>query len=74
MLQVSIIPADHTGNLYSFLKPLMNELFILKNVGMEVKFPNGSVKVKVHLLLASGDIVGVQELIHHSGHNSTYGC
>ncbi|KAG2216539.1 hypothetical protein INT45_004230 [Circinella minor] len=53
MLQVSIIPADHTGNLYSFLKPLMNELFILKNVGMEVKFPNGSVKVKVHLLLAS---------------------
>ncbi|KAG2216785.1 hypothetical protein INT45_009672 [Circinella minor] len=74
MLQVSIIPADHTGNLYSFLKPLMNELFILENAGMEVRFPNGSVKVKVHLLLASGDIVGVQELIHHSGHNSSYGC
>ncbi|KAG2216592.1 hypothetical protein INT45_001980 [Circinella minor] len=74
MLQVSIIPADHTGNLYSFLKPLMNELFILENAGMEVKFPNGSVKVKVHLLLASGDIAGIQELIQHSGHNSTYGC
>ncbi|KAG2215835.1 hypothetical protein INT45_002904 [Circinella minor] len=74
MLQVSIILADHTGNLYSFLNPLMNELFILENAGMEVRFPNGAVKVKVHLLLASGDIVGVQELIHHSGHNSSYGC
>ncbi|KAG2219652.1 hypothetical protein INT45_012353 [Circinella minor] len=46
MLQVSIILADHTGNLYSFLKPLMNELFSLENAGMEVKFRNGSVKVK----------------------------
>ena len=74
MMQVAIIPADHTGNIYSFLRPLLNELRILENGGMKVNCADGTFDAKVHLLLASGDIIGVQELIHHSGCNSLYGC
>lgn len=73
-MQVAIIPADHTGNIYSFLRPLMNELRVLEDAGMIVDCADGPINVKVHCLLASGDIIGVQELIHHSGCMSLYGC
>ncbi|KAI9243657.1 hypothetical protein BDA99DRAFT_448935 [Phascolomyces articulosus] len=74
MIQVAIIPADHTGNIYSFLRPLINELRVLEDGGMRVNCGNSSIHVKVHCLLASGDIIGVQELIHHKGCMSLYGC
>ena len=73
-MQVAIIPADHTGNIYSFLRLLLNELRILESAGMKVDCPDGTFDVKVHLLLASDDIIGVQELINHGGCNTLYGC
>ena len=74
MLQVAIIPGDHNGDLFSFLTPLLNELRILEDGGLKIICKDGSFNFKVHLLLASGDIIGVQELMHHKGHNSEYGC
>ena len=74
MLQVAIIPADHTGNLYSFLKPLLNKLRILQDAGMRVTCPSGIFEFNVHLMLTSGDIIGVQEICHHAGHSALYGC
>ncbi|KAG2223481.1 hypothetical protein INT45_001229, partial [Circinella minor] len=74
MLQVAIIPGDHNGDLFSFLTPLLNKLRILEDGGLKVICEDGLFNFKVHLLLASGDIIGVQELIHHKGHNSDYGC
>ncbi|KAG2216487.1 hypothetical protein INT45_001813 [Circinella minor] len=71
---VAIIPGDHNGDLFSFLTPLLNELCILEDGGLKVICEDGLFNFKVHLLLASGDIIGVQELIHHKGHNSDYGC
>ncbi|KAI9247956.1 hypothetical protein BDA99DRAFT_591565 [Phascolomyces articulosus] len=74
MIQVAIIPTDHTSNIYSFLRPLINELRVLKDGGMRVNCGNSSIHVKVHCLLASGDIISVQELIHHKGCMSLYSC
>ncbi|KAG2226021.1 hypothetical protein INT45_002487 [Circinella minor] len=74
LLQVAIIPGDHTGNLYTFLKPLLNELRILEDAGMKVSCPSGVFTFHVYLMLTSGDIIGAQEICHHKGHNSTYGC
>ncbi|KAG2216517.1 hypothetical protein INT45_002651 [Circinella minor] len=74
MMQVAIIPADHTGNIYSFLTPLLRELFVLENAGMNIYCEGGPIHVKVHLLLASGDLIGCQEIAHHTRNNSEYGC
>lgn len=74
MIQVAIIPADHTGNLFSFLMPLVNELRTLEDGGMTVYCSNGSFHVNVHLIIGSGDIIGVAELANHSGHGSRFGC
>ncbi|KAG2209615.1 hypothetical protein INT45_009870, partial [Circinella minor] len=74
MMQVAIIPADHTGNIYSFLTPLLRELFVLEDAGMNVYCEGGPIHVKVHLLLALGDLIGCQEIAHHTGNNSEYGC
>ncbi|KAG2214625.1 hypothetical protein INT45_003977 [Circinella minor] len=74
MIQVAILSADHTGNLYTYRKPLLNELRILQDAGMKVTCDDGEFSLKVHLMLASGDIISVQELIHHKGHSSDYGC
>ncbi|KAG2223175.1 hypothetical protein INT45_011521 [Circinella minor] len=74
IIQVIIIPADHTGNIYSFLCPLINKLRVLEDAGMIVDCAGGPINVKVHYLLVSGDIIGVQELIHYSGCMSSYGC
>ncbi|KAG2225344.1 hypothetical protein INT45_005588 [Circinella minor] len=41
---------------------------------MNVYCEGGPIHVKVHLLLASGDLIGCQEIAHHTGNNSEYGC
>ena len=57
----------------NFLEPLFIELRKLEKVGLEVKCASGVFPLNVHLMLTSGDIVAVQELIHHS-YRSLYGC
>lgn len=73
MLQVAIIPSD-PKDIYSFLTPLLNELKILETFGMTVHCADGTFRLKSHALLASRDVVGVQQLIHHTVHQSEYGC
>ncbi|KAG2217107.1 hypothetical protein INT45_006673 [Circinella minor] len=74
MLQIAIIPGDHNGDLYTFLRPLLNELRTLEAAGIRVTCPDGIFSFNVHLMLTSGDIIGVQEICHYTGHTSQYGC
>ncbi|KAG2222041.1 hypothetical protein INT45_003686 [Circinella minor] len=74
MLQVAIIPGDHNGDLYTFLRPLLNELQTLEAAGMRGTCPDGVYSFNVYWMLTSGDIIGVQEICHHTGHTSQYGC
>lgn len=73
MIQVAVLPIK-PKDIYNFLERLLQELRTLESAGLKVKCPDGIFEMKVHLLLTSGDIVGVQELIHHTGHQSKYGC
>lgn len=73
MLQIAMIPKK-PKNLFSFLSPLFNELKVLESAGITVECEGGNFDCKVHVVLASGDIPAVAELMHHSGHNSLYGC
>ncbi|ORY90559.1 hypothetical protein BCR43DRAFT_509032 [Syncephalastrum racemosum] len=41
---------------------------------MVLKTPSEEIKLRAHLVLASGDIRGVADLINHVGHQSDYGC
>ncbi|KAG2213007.1 hypothetical protein INT45_000059 [Circinella minor] len=45
-----------------------------EDAGINVYCEGGPIHVKVHLLLASGDLIGCQEIAHHTGNNSEYGC
>lgn len=77
MLQVAIIPGPRKPkDLYSFLSPLMEDLERLSTQGMILKVDGelDDIHLKVNLLLASGDIPGIADFIHHSGHGSRYGC
>ncbi len=73
MLQVAIIPCK-PSQLFSFLQPLFDELKQLESDGISVLCDDGNYFAKAHLILATGDIPAVAELIHHSGHNSFFGC
>lgn len=74
MLQVAIIPAA-PSDIDSFLQPLLDKLRILQSYGVKATCENGSTySLKAHLLLMSGDIIGVQQLVKHTGHQSEHGC
>ena len=72
MIQVCILPVK-PKSMDNFLEPLFIELHKLKKAGLEVKCASGVFRLNVHLMLISGDIVVVQELIHHS-YRALYGC
>ncbi|KAI8967320.1 hypothetical protein BDB01DRAFT_734017 [Pilobolus umbonatus] len=76
MMQLAILGAPHKPvDLDSFLAPLVEELMSLSTNGMIVKRAGVEVcKARVHLMAATGDIIGVQELMHHTGSNSWDGC
>ena len=75
-MQVAIIPGpSKPKDLYSFLSPLIEELQCLSSRGMILKVNNEpDIHLFVHLLFATGDIPGVADLCHHSGHGSKTGC
>ena len=60
-------------NINEFLEPLFIELRKLQSGGLQVNCSDRSFRLKVHLMLTSGDIIGVQELINHS-HRAKFGC
>ena len=72
MIQVCILPVK-PKSMDNFLEPLFIELRKLEKAGLEVKCSSGVFHLNVHLMLTSGDIVAVQELVYHS-YRSLYGC
>ena len=76
MLEVAIIPGpSKPKDIHSFLEPLMSEIRRLSTEGMTLRIDGeDDIHLHAHLLLASGDVPGVADLIKHSGHNSQYGC
>ncbi|KAG2210805.1 hypothetical protein INT45_007730 [Circinella minor] len=75
MIQAMAIPVKPvTHCLDNFLIPLFEELQALQNYGVLISCNDGDYHLKVHVLFMTGDIVGVQELIHHKTFRSTYGC
>lgn len=74
MIQLAILPGPtKPADLDSFLSPVVDELRNLSINGLIVKRAGSEVcRARVHLVAATGDIVGVSDLIHHAGHNSHY--
>ena len=58
----------------SFLEPFFIELRKLQTDGLKVHCAGGTFELKVHLMLASGDLVGTQELAHHMTYRAKFGC
>ena len=71
-MAILVKPVTHC--LDNFLIPLFEELQALQNYGVLISCNDGDYHLKVHVLFMTGDIVGVQELIHHKTFCSTYGC
>ncbi|KAG2221120.1 hypothetical protein INT45_008641 [Circinella minor] len=75
MIQVMAIPVKPTTHcLDNFLLPLFEELDVLQKYGVMVPCTDGLFHLKAHALFMTGDIVGVQELIHHKTFRSEFGC
>lgn len=76
MLQLAVIPGSLKADTVSnFLSPLLKELQCLEHNGMTICLPDGDrIHLKVHLLIASGDIPAASCLANHEGHNSFHGC
>ena len=54
--------------------PTLEELAILEDKGLIVNVADQSHKRYVDLLFVGGDIPGIADLIHHTGHTSRYRC
>ena len=76
MLQIAVIPGTiKHHNVYSFLRPLMDELISLQSIGMEVIGTDDEIiNATAHLLFATGDIPAAATLCNHEGHMAIYGC
>ncbi|KAG2217936.1 hypothetical protein INT45_004063 [Circinella minor] len=72
MIQVCVLPVK-LKSMDNFLEPLFIELSKLQTTSLEIRCGAGVFRLNVHLMLTSGDIVAVQELIHHS-YRALYGC
>ncbi|KAG2193951.1 hypothetical protein INT47_003521 [Mucor saturninus] len=74
MFQLAII-SGKPKDLDSFLLPIVDEIKSLGEHGLIIERWNGeTVKAKVHLVMATGDIPQVTKYMHHGGHMATYGC
>lgn len=76
MIQLAILPGPKKpADLDSFLSPVVDEIRNLSTNGLIVKRAGFELcRARVHLVAATGDIVGISDLIHHAGHNSSYPC
>lgn len=76
MLQPCIIPGPfQPKDLFSFLKPVMDELATLDNRGIRVLCQEGaSLFARAHLLFVGGDIPAQSKVSGHALHTHEYGC
>ena len=73
MIQATVLHVK-PKDMDSFLEPLFIELPKLQTGGLKVHSASGTFELKVHLMLASGDLVGTQELAHHMMYRAKFGC
>ncbi|OAD68603.1 hypothetical protein PHYBLDRAFT_150202 [Phycomyces blakesleeanus NRRL 1555(-)] len=75
MIQIAMIPsATVPADFWSFLEPTIKSLEILQADGMVIKKPTKTMRAKVHVLMATGDIPALAKLACHAGHTSKNGC
>lgn len=76
MLQPCIIPGPYQPkDLFSFLKPVLEELSILEDQGISVICPGGvSLFARAHLLFVGGDIPAQTKVSRHASHMHKHGC
>ena len=76
MIQVCVLPGSRAPkDLFSFLRPLMDDLKQLQSTGIQVKADdNKTYNIRAHLLLSTGDIPAASKVMCHSGHMTKYGC
>ncbi|OAD68811.1 hypothetical protein PHYBLDRAFT_149822 [Phycomyces blakesleeanus NRRL 1555(-)] len=53
---------------WSFLEPMLRDLCLLQTESMGVKTPTTTIRAKVHVLMATGDIPALAKLACHVGH------
>lgn len=68
-------PSEPQQNLYSFLRPLVDNLLLLWN-GIEVDTKSGErvIGVQATLLCVSGDILAICKVSQFLGHKALLGC
>ena len=76
MLTCCIIPGpSKPHSIHSFLAPLLDEISSLSANGTIIKMDDEpDIHLHLNLLLATGDIPGIADMIFHSGHSSSFGC
>ncbi|ORE10399.1 hypothetical protein BCV72DRAFT_221743 [Rhizopus microsporus var. microsporus] len=73
MLQLCVAPGPKSPReLFSFIKPIKQELEILQSKGFRLS--GSSMAVNAHILFASGDIPACAKLAGQSGHVHLRGC
>lgn len=73
MIQICMTPGPESPkDIWSFLRPVLEELEILQDKGMTIKVGDLTFQVKVHVRFTTGDIPALAKLCGHSGHTATY--
>ncbi|OAD71973.1 hypothetical protein PHYBLDRAFT_146955 [Phycomyces blakesleeanus NRRL 1555(-)] len=66
MIQIAMLPGcTGPSDIWSFLKPMLRDLSLLQTEGMEVKALTTTIRAKVHVLMATGDIPALAKLACH---------
>ncbi|OAD68799.1 hypothetical protein PHYBLDRAFT_68901 [Phycomyces blakesleeanus NRRL 1555(-)] len=75
MIQIAMIPATTVpADFWSFLEPIIKSLEILQADKMVIKTPTKTMRAKVHVLMATDNILALTKLACHAGHTSKNGC
>ncbi|OAD77055.1 hypothetical protein PHYBLDRAFT_142568 [Phycomyces blakesleeanus NRRL 1555(-)] len=75
MIQIAMLPScTGPSDIWSFLESTLRNLHLLRTEGMEVKTPTTTIRAKVHVLMATDNILALAKLACHVGHTSKNGC
>ncbi|OAD75550.1 hypothetical protein PHYBLDRAFT_91883, partial [Phycomyces blakesleeanus NRRL 1555(-)] len=75
MMQLAIISGpNHPKDSTSFLEPVLNDLRNLGTNGLQFQTDSGLMIAKVHLVMTTGNISAVSDLMNLAHHNVHHGC
>ncbi|OAD75688.1 hypothetical protein PHYBLDRAFT_143937 [Phycomyces blakesleeanus NRRL 1555(-)] len=75
MIQIAMLPGCTSPSaIWSFLEPTLRDLHLLQTEGMEVKTLTTTIRAKIHILMATGNIPALAKLACHVSHTSKNGC